>query len=174
MIPESGRIYSGDCLEIMRSFPDRHFDLVLTDPPYGINYGGMIRGKGDGRGGSDKNGWKSYDAPEWDEERPGRDYFDEIFRVSKNQIIWGGNYFADFLPVKMGWLVWDKGQRNFSLADGELAWTSFTRALRIFTYARSTALKDGKEHPTQKPVDLFAWCLKQAGVPENGGGVFRA
>ena len=173
-MPELNRIYLGDCMGVMREWPDKCVDLVLTDPPYGIDYGGLLRGKGDGNGGADKNGWKSYDAPEWDKERPGKAVFDELVRVSKHQIIWGGNYFADLLPATMGWLVWDKGQRNFSLADGELAWTSFDRALRIFTYSRGAALQDGKEHPTQKPVDLFAWCLNQAGVPEQGGGIHSA
>ncbi len=171
MNPETGVIYQGDCLDIMRGWPDKCVDLVLTDPPYGIGYGSLLKGKGDGFGGADKNGWKSYGAPDWDRERPNKVVFDEMVRVSKNQIIWGGNYFADLLPPKMGWLVWDKGQRYFSLADGELAWTSFDKALRIFTYSRGAALRDGKEHPTQKPVDLFSWCLRMAGVEEQGGGL---
>ena len=83
-------------------------------------------------------------------------------------VIWGGNYFADLLPVSMGWLVWDKGQRNFSLADCELAWTSENRAARVLTYARASALADGKEHPTQKPVAVMRWCIEQAKVPPGG------
>lgn len=108
------------------------------------------------RGGS---GWIDYGDTNWDKERPAKKCFDEIFRVSKNQIIWGGNYFADLFPPKMRWLVWDKGQRNFSLADGELAWTSFNKALRIFDYSRALALKDGKVHPTQKALQLMIWCV---------------
>ena len=84
-----------------------------------------------------------------------------MLRVSKNQIIWGGNYFTDYLPPSQGWLVWNKGQRNFSLADGELAWTSFDKALRIFDYSRVQALKDGKIHPTQKPLSLMEWCIEK-------------
>lgn len=84
----------------------------------------------------------------------------KLIRASgKIQVIWGGNYFADLLPPKMRWLVWDKGQRDFSLADVELAWTSDDKAARAFTYPRALALQDGKVHPTQKPVALMKWCL---------------
>jgi site-specific DNA-methyltransferase (adenine-specific) len=136
--------------------------LLLTDPPYGIDYGGMLKGKGDGKGGADKNGWKSYDAPSWDEKRPEKDVFDYMITLTDNQIIWGGNYFADVLPAKMCWLVWDKGQRDFSLADGELAWTSFDKALRIKTYSRASANREDKIHPTQKPIELLKWCIDVA------------
>lgn len=159
------KIHHVDCLDFMRNLPPKSIDLILTDPPYGIDYGGQLKGKGNGKGGADKNGWKSYDCPEWDKERPSKEIFDEILRVSKNQIIWGGNYFADLLPASQGWFVWDKGQRNFSLADGELAWTSFDRAMRIFDYSRAKALKDGKIHPTQKPVQLMQWCLELSSKP---------
>lgn len=160
------KIINADCLDILKQLPDKCVDLVLTDPPYGIDYGGQLKGKGDGNGGIDKNGWRSWDAPEWDKERPSKELFDEIIRVSKNQIIWGGNYFADLLPASKGWLVWNKGQRNFSLADGELAWTSFDKVLRIFDYSRGQALQDGKIHPTQKPLKLIEWCLLK-GSKEN-------
>ena len=134
--------------------------LLLTDPPYGIDYGGMLKGKGDGKGGADKNGWKSYDAPTWDIERPDESVFSYIITLAEESIIWGGNYFADILPPKMCWLVWDKGQRDFSLADGELAWTSFDKALRIKTYSRASANREEKVHPTQKPIELLRWCIE--------------
>ena len=153
----TGRVINADCLEVLRGLPDQSVDLILTDPPYGIGAG---REK-------PHNGWKDYGISDWDMKRPEKELFDEMRRVSKNQIIWGGNYFADYLPPSMGWLVWDKCQREFSLADGELAWTSFHRATRIFSYPRGTALRDGKEHPTQKPLDLMAWCLRTTAVSEG-------
>jgi len=141
----------------MRQLPN--VGAVVTDPPYGINYGGLLKGKGDGHGGADKNGWKSYGEPEWDLERPCAKTFEEIRKIAPQQIIWGGNYFTDYLPPTMRWLVWDKGQRDFSLADCEFAWVSQNKAARIFTYPRAKALQDGKEHPTQKPIALMEWCL---------------
>jgi len=152
-------LYLGDCLDIMPTLGK--VDAVVTDPPYGIDYGGLLKGKGDGMGGADKNGWKSYDAPEWDKVRPSKDIFDMIMAQSKHQIIWGGNYFTDYLPPSMQWLVWDKGQRDFSLADCEFAWSSQNKAARIFDFARAKALQDGKEHPTQKPIELMKWCIGQ-------------
>lgn len=150
-------LYLGDCLEIMPLLDK--VDAVVTDPPYGINYGGLLKNKGDGQGGADKNGWKSYNAPKWDKTRPSKDIFNLMLAISNHQIVWGGNYFTDYLSPTMQWLVWDKGQRDFSLADCEFAWSSQHKAARIFNYARSKALQDGKQHPTQKPVALMEWCL---------------
>jgi DNA modification methylase len=152
-------LYLGDCREILPTLGK--VDAVVTDPPYGINYGGLLKGKGDGKGGADKNGWKDYGAPTWDQDRPDVGIFDLMRERSGNQIIWGGNYFTDYLPPSMQWLIWDKGQRDFSLADFEMAWSSQNSAARIIDFPRAKALQDGKEHPTQKPVEVMRWCISQ-------------
>lgn len=144
------KVHCANCLDFMKDMPDNCVDLVLTDPPYGIGAGKE----------KEHNGWRDYGYNTWDENRPNKECFDEIFRVSKNQIIWGGNYFIDYLHPAMCWLVWNKGQRGFSLSDGELAWTSFNKALRIFDYSRAKALGDNKQHPTQKSRALMEWCLR--------------
>lgn len=126
---------------------------MLTDPPYGIDYGkqGSF---------SASHGWGQWrENVSWDAQRPEKSIFDLMLSKTKEQIIWGGNYFTDYLPPTMQWLVWDKGQRDFSLADCEFAWSSQEKASRIFDYARSKALQDGKQHPTQKPIELMKWCL---------------
>lgn len=145
------RLIQGDCLAVMPRLGT--VDAVITDPPYGIDYGRA-------GGFSASHGWGKWrENVEWDCERPSAQTFDAMLNISNEQIIWGGNYFSDFLPPSMRWLAWDKGQRNFSLADMELAWTSQQKAVRVFTYGRGKAVQDGKEHPTQKPVALMKWCL---------------
>ncbi len=147
---ELNKLYNMDCMEGMKQIPDNYFELAIVDPPYGI---GANKEK-------PHNGWKDYGIKEWDNKPPNKKYFKELFRVSKNQIIWGANHFISKMPVDSScWVLWDKGQRNFSLADGELAWTSFNKALRIFTYSRASFLKERGLHPTQKPVALYKWLL---------------
>jgi DNA modification methylase len=145
-------LYLGDCREILPGLPK--VDAVITDPPYGIN---AARDRN-----SEKDGWIDYGCGEWDLSRPDPEIFPMILASGKVQIVWGGNYFTDLLPPTMQWLVWDKGQRNFSLADCEFAWSSQRRAARIFEYSRGVALQDGKEHPTQKPIALMEWCIELA------------
>jgi len=152
------KITNEDNMELMARYEDNYFDLAIVDPPYGI---GADKAQ---NAGGEKWGYKKYKETNWDSSIPNKKYFKELFRVSKNQIVWGGNYMTKYLPPKMCWLLWDKGQRDFSLADGELAWTSFNKALRIFTMPRGAALADannsgGKLHPTQKPVKLYEWLL---------------
>lgn len=162
-----GKITCADCLDILKQLPDKCVDLVLTDPPYGIDYGGQLIKGEEYKTQTNKHGWRNFGNGEWDKERPSAEIFREMLRVSKNQIIWGGNYFADLLPASQGWFVWNKMQRNFSLADGELAWTSFDKALRIFDYSRGQANQDEKIHPTQKPLKLIEWCLARGGVEND-------
>ena len=148
-------VYLMDCIEGMKQFPDKFFDLAVVDPPYGINFAKTHTG----------NGWIVRESKDWDKEIPSAEYFAELRRVSKNQIIWGANYMTEHLPPSMGWIFWDKGQRNFSLADGELAYTSYQRALRVFTMPRGAHKAEddktgGKIHPTQKPVKLYEWIFQ--------------
>lgn len=166
---ELNKIHLKDSTELIKSIPDKYFDLLLTDPPYGIDYMGQISKKG----AIGAYGWANIDtSKQWDKKSPDEEMFKEFLRVSKQQIIWGGNYFADKLPPSQGWLVWNKGQRNFSLADGELAWTSFDNALRIFDYSRAKFQSTGERiHPTQKPEALFEWCLRIKKI-QKGAKIF--
>jgi len=142
-------ITNEDNMELMSSYDDNHFDLAIVDPPYGISVNKMTLGSG-----KYKNKGKS-----WDNETPSNEYFNELFRVSKNQIIWGANYMIDKIKKpSMGWIYWDKMNGTSDFSDGELAFTSFNRALRSFKYHLS---KDRCQrfHPTQKPVQLYEWLL---------------
>ena len=145
-------VHNCDCLEFMRSLPDNYFDLCIADPPYGINAGKMTMGSGK---------HKFTKGKDWDSKVPSDELFDEIFRVSKNQIIWGGNYFK--LPLCKDWIIWDKLNPNLSFAEAELAWCSINRNIRIFKYLSTKLDNGGKIHPTQKPVALYAWLLDNYG-----------
>jgi DNA modification methylase len=149
-------LYLGDCMEILPTLDK--VGAIVTDPPYGINKDGQTQST------SKHGGRKGYEFMGWDSERPPKSIFDLMLSISEHQIIWGGNYFADWLPPSMRWLVWDKGQR-INQSDGELAWASMQQALRILTMNRVELMKDGAEHPTQKPVQLMKWCIGL--LPEN-------
>jgi len=150
---ESG-FYNCDCMEGMAQFPDKFWDLAICDPPYGI---GM-----DGAKETIKNGMqirKSYDFKKWDRAIPERHYFQELIRVSKNQIIWGGNYFTDYLPPTKAWVFWYKGQQGLTMSDGEMAWTSYKEVTRMYTLHRTHLWQENPIHPTQKPIALYKWLL---------------
>lgn len=152
-------VYNEDCMAVMARYPDKWFDLAVVDPPYGIGASEMTMGSG-------KN--KKYSkGKKWDNETPSKEYFSELFRVSKNQIIWGGNYFN--LPLRKSWIFWDKGiYGDCDFADGELAWTSFNKVLRIAKIRYKGFLgadDDGRIHPTQKPVALYNWILHNYAKP---------
>lgn len=140
-------IYNADCRQVLPFLPK--FDLLLTDPPYGIG--------ADKHEGPAEHGWKQWNSSGWDKEKPPAWLLEMIREAAKESIVWGGNYYN--LPPSMGWLVWDKGQRDFSLADAELAWTSRQKAVRCFDYSRAAMMKEGRVHPTQKPSALMKWCL---------------
>ena len=140
-----------DCMEAMKSFPDGFFDLAVVDPPYGIGFDGQKEST------SKHGGRKAKEFKGWDDKTPTHEYWLDLFRVSKNQVIWGANYFTEYLPPSMGWIFWDKGQRICS-SDGELAFTSFHRALRVYELNRVYITQHGEiNHPTQKPVKLYEW-----------------
>ena len=142
------KLFNADCMDIMRQYPDKYFELAVVDPPYGINAGKMTMGSGK------HNYTKNKD---WDESIPDNLYFTELFRVSKNQIIWGGNYFTQHLPPSKNWIVWDKLNPNLTFADGELAWVNIGNNLRIYKHYSAQVEDGGKIHPTQKPVKLYEW-----------------
>ena len=141
--------YNIDCMEYMKTVPDKYFDLAVVDPPYGIGMDG---------GNVGYKGFNNFTKKSWDSEIPPISYFEELKRVSKNQIIWGGNYYG--LKGTRCWIVWDKGEGfyNRTYAEAELAWTSFDKNVKIFK-RDPLACGDyhGKIHPTQKPVALYAW-----------------
>lgn len=141
----------------MRSLPDNAFDLAIVDPPYGIN--ASSKGRLNRGAGKLKNCILNQSDFGWDDCTPKQEYFVELFRVSKNQIIWGGNYFD--LPPTRGIICWDKQQSWENFSQVELAWTSFDKPAKIFRHPNTSALnKEIKIHPTQKPVRLYEWLLR--------------
>jgi site-specific DNA-methyltransferase (adenine-specific) len=141
-------------MALMARYPDKYFDLAIVDPPYGINMGMGHKGS-EKRG--DKNKYKTFAGG--DNSIPTKEYFDELFRVSKNQIIWGANYMTEFLEPKASWIIWDKKQpEDFSMAMAELAWSSFGSPMKIYQ-KRVVGADNVRVHPTQKPVALYKWIL---------------
>jgi site-specific DNA-methyltransferase (adenine-specific) len=155
------KITNEDNMELMSRYPDNYFDLAIVDPPYGIGMDGDINIKKKDRPSTwDKK--NKYQKKEWDNEIPNKEYFDELFRVSKNQIIWGGNYFTEYLQPSKCWIFWDKlFDKTFNFSHGELAWTSFNKQLLKVTKSSKAESNGGKDriHPTQKPVALYKWIL---------------
>ena len=152
----TSNVYNQDCLTYMRGCRDKQFSLAIVDPPYGI-------GASNGKTFSSHKSQAKYKKKNWDNETPTLEYFTELFRVSENQIIWGGNHFTDKLPISKGWIYWDKD--NFSqFSDGELAWSSFDCGLRatriIWNGFRGKVIGDDRWHPTQKPISLYEWLLQ--------------
>lgn len=156
--------YNEDCMEGMKRYGDKHFDLAIVDPPYGIKLQGQNIIK-------NKNDIKDFNT-DWDNEIPSEKYFIEIQRISKKQIIWGGNYFLDYLGYCKAPIIWDKLNGKSIYADGEMAWTGgdVPRNLKIFRHQWCGAFKDSERgvvniHPTQKPVALYKWLLHNYAKP---------
>ena len=183
--------FNEDCMELMARYPDKHFDLAVVDPPYGID---VVNKTYKNRGGylnpREKYPVKkaTHAMKEWDNARPSAEYWKELFRVSKNQIVWGANYFTDFLPVSRGWIFWDKDVSG-DASKGELAWTSFSFALKKVFYVwdgmrqgqsvGSAQPKGGnhkqgnpcglevRQHQTQKPIPLYDWIYSEFAKPND-------
>ena len=155
--------FNVDCVEFMKSKPDNYYDLAIVDPPYGIS----IENSG--------THFKKYKSKGWDNEIPSEEYFNQLKRISKNQIIWGGNYFLDYLSNTKCMIVWDKKiAEKMSFAMCEIAWTSLNKGAKIYN---KIAAQDNRIHPTQKPIDLYRWLLQnyaEAGfkIIDTHGGSF--
>lgn len=145
-----------DCMEGMKRYPDKHFDLAIVDPPYGLGIDGQKKSVNK----NPKHNRKEHAIKGWDSGPPTKEYFNELTRVSKNQIIWGGNYFTEFLPPVKGWLFWFKGQNDLTMSDGELAWTSLDIVTRQFEINRAQLIAQNTFHPTEKPIKLYRHLLK--------------
>ncbi len=157
----NSELWHGDCREVLPLLPK--FDLILTDPPYGIGEDG-----GSSRLPRNRKSHRVLEKMGWDSNRPATWLFGLMQEKGSDLIVWGGNYFADSLPVSKGWFYWNK-MMGGDFSDGELAWTSYDQALRHFQYCNK---EHGKQHPTQKPVPLMAWCLGFAPEAETVGDPF--
>lgn len=151
-------VYLMDCVAGLRHYPDNYFDLAVVDPPYGIDIAEKLA-----NGWVSKAGGTKFEAKDWDKYTPTQEYWDELFRVSKNQIVWGGNYFMSKIQRDSPcWIFWDKNNGDSLFADGEMAWTSFDSPIRLakIHWCGSAAKHEtgqNKIHPTQKPIKLYDW-----------------
>ena len=147
------KITNEDNMELMARYEDNYFDLAIVDPPYGL-------GDKTTKGGCNKNSQVRFKEHKWDNEIPTDDYFIELKRVSKNQIIWGGNYMTEYLTPTPCWLLWDKGfSEDVTFAQFEMAWTSFDKVARYYRKNIAQVTSEGRMHPTQKPITLYEFIL---------------
>ena len=159
----SSEVYLEDCVTALKRYPDNHFDLAIVDPPYGIDIANKLS----------NHSTVKHTAKDWDKYTPTQEYWDELFRVSKNQIVWGGNYFMSKIQRDSPcWIFWDKNNRDSTFADGEMAWTSFDSPIRLakIHWCGSAAKHEtgqNKIHPTQKPIKLYDWILMKYAKPND-------
>ena len=165
-----GILFNCDCMEFMEIVIDKYYELAIVDPPYGISVGGSKSFGSVGGGNICKvKVYKTFD----DSKIPDKEYFRELFRISKNQIIWGGNYFIEHLKNTQCIIIWNKLRGDDNFADGEMAWTSFKKPLEIFDFKWNGMLqgdmknKETRIHPTQKPVALYRWLLQNYAKPND-------
>ena len=144
-----------DNMELMSRYEDNHFDLAIVDPPYGIGISGQKENKK-----GKKSDRKYHEDKGWDKTIPTKEYFKQLFRVSKNQIIWGANYFVEHLNKgTKGWVVWDKAQYGLTMSDCELAYSSFQKPTRVYIKNRAVLISQNTIHPTEKPIKMYEWLL---------------
>ena len=161
-VPTS-EVYLEDCVTALKRYADNHFDLAIVDPPYGIDIANKLS----------NHSTVKHTAKDWDKYTPTQEYWDELFRVSKNQIVWGGNYFMSKIQKDSAcWIFWDKNNGDSTFADGELAWTSFNSPVRLakIHWCGSAAKHEtgqNKIHPTQKPIKLYDWILMKYAKPND-------
>jgi site-specific DNA-methyltransferase (adenine-specific) len=139
----------------MSRYPDNYFDLAIVDPPYGLGIDGQKKSINK----NSKHNRKEHTKKNWDFEIPTKNYFNELKRVSKNQIVWGGNYFTEYLHSTKAWIFWYKGQNDLTMSDGEMAWTSFNKVTRQIEINRANLIGQNTFHPTEKPIKLYKWLL---------------
>lgn len=157
-------VFNADCMKVMAKYPDKYFDLAVVDPVFGeqVTQGGYMSNSSSVLA---KN--KQYHNSLWNQSKTNKGYFSELFRVSKNQVVWGGNYFSEEISKNSScWIVWNKKNGENHFADCEIAWTSFDTAVRMFEFRWQGMLqenmknKEERIHPTQKPVALYDWIFK--------------
>lgn len=156
-------ITNEDNMALMARYPDNYFDLAIVDPPYGIGIDGQKKSINK----NPKHNRKEHAQKNWDNTIPSKEYFNELKRVSKNQIIWGANYFTEYLKPTKAWIFWYKGQRDLTMSDGEMAWTSFETVTRQFELNRASLIAQNTFHPTEKPIKLYKWLLDKYAKPKD-------